>query len=79
MFSVYVFTLNILLQGSLNNHYSSSSDTGFKHVHIHVGGQLNEYRRQDIQTIGETVVAILDCDDEAVVIAGLSISQLFFF
>jgi hypothetical protein len=73
-----LLSLVILLHGSLCNHYSSSSDNGFKHVHIHVGGQLKEYRPQDIQTIRETVVEILECDDEAVVIDGFCHSHSFF-
>jgi hypothetical protein len=56
----------------------SSPDNGFKHAHYHVAGQFDGYSKEDIQAIRKTVVAMLECEDEDVVIDGFCCANSFF-
>lgn len=54
-----------------------AADNGFKHVQIHVEGDVKGYSNEDIQKIRETVVAFLGCEDSDVVIDGIHHDKSF--
>ncbi|XP_055999928.1 uncharacterized protein LOC125676249 isoform X2 [Ostrea edulis] len=57
--------------------FEKPPDNGFKHVQIHVEGDVKGYSNEDIQKIRETVVAFLGCEDSDVVIDGIHHDKSF--
>jgi hypothetical protein len=68
----------MLCKKNFNNFYTFPADNGFKHVQFHVTGHFDGYSPDDMRKIRKTVVAILDCEDDDVVINGFCRAKSFF-
>lgn len=54
-----------------------NSENGYTNVQFHVQGDLNNYTKEDIRNIVETVAGILNCSTDKILVNGVLHSRSF--
>lgn len=57
--------------------FSNDAEKGFRNVHFHVHGNLNDYGREQIENIKATVASIVECSSEEILVGGFCPSSSF--